>query len=201
MRLVQEADITTKPSDRLTQHKLSLLKQEIAVIKKTVASQTSIFAAITASLPRWQSSSGRDVTITTMPNRHSHSRSKSLAAGAEILNDRKSFTPVANKGSYVSRLPEETAGRWPSDYEHRGESYNDEERYYGSHHHHRSPRMDTSVLDPDEFYKLSPTHPGGFRELLAVECGSFLERRMRDFEEYDYHASVLDDTVRRPSAC
>lgn len=196
-RLIQEANITTKPSDRLTQHKISLLKQEIAVIKKTVASQTGIFAAIVASLPKWQSSSGRDVTIST-PNKHSHSRSRSAVEPIVDTVNRhsrhKSFTAVANKGTYVSRLPEEVAGRWPSDYEPRGESYNDEERYYSS-HHHRTPRMDTSVLNPDEFYKLSPTHPGGFRELLAVECGSFLERRMRDFEEYDYHASVLEDTV------
>ncbi|KAK2060271.1 hypothetical protein LY76DRAFT_676820 [Colletotrichum caudatum] len=58
---------------------------------------------------------------------------------------------------------------------------------------------DTSApLEPmaevSDFYRLPSTDAAGFRDLLAAECTQLLERRNRDFQEYDEQADVLEQT-------
>ncbi len=52
-----------------------------------------------------------------------------------------------------------------------------------------------SALDPQEYYKLSPTYWGGFRDMLATECVRLLQRRSEEFEEYDDYADGLERDV------
>jgi hypothetical protein len=56
---------------------------------------------------------------------------------------------------------------------------------------------DSSDLDrgPEELYKLAATHPGGFRDLLADRCLSLLEKRHREFREFELHATDLQEDV------
>lgn len=48
---------------------------------------------------------------------------------------------------------------------------------------------------PEEFYKLSPTDPAGFRDLLTGDCLGFLENRAREFDGFDLHANDLQEEV------
>lgn len=44
---------------------------------------------------------------------------------------------------------------------------------------------------PQEYYRLSPTYPGGFRDLLAADCLSLIERRYAAFQELFPYAEYL----------
>ncbi|KAI3318826.1 hypothetical protein HD806DRAFT_539853 [Xylariaceae sp. AK1471] len=189
------ADITTKPSDRSMQHRISLLKQELAIIENTVAAQRRIFTAIITSLLKSQSSPAKEVRAirTYSPSMHMSSNPIATSEYGEKV------ASVATEATYVSSPPEEHMSRPPPPYERRGGYGHDENRHLnhdrsGASHYHRSHMVESSLLDPDESYKLSPTYPGGFRYLLAGDCAAFLEKRLRDFEEYDFQASVLEET-------
>lgn len=47
-------------------------------------------------------------------------------------------------------------------------------------------------------FKLAPTDAGGFRKLFAEECFRHVERRKREFGEFRYQATLLEEEVRAP---
>lgn len=60
--------------------------------------------------------------------------------------------------------------------------------------HHAS--YGTSQSNPD--FKLAPTDVGGFRKLFTEECFRHIERRRREFGEFWYHATLLQEEVSSP---
>ncbi len=52
-----------------------------------------------------------------------------------------------------------------------------------------------SIVSPHEFYKLSSTYWGGFRDMLANECRRLLQRRSEEFEQYEDYATGLERDV------
>lgn len=53
---------------------------------------------------------------------------------------------------------------------------------------------DTTQSNPD--FKLAPTDVGGFRKLFAEECFRHIDRRRREFGEFRYQATLLEEEVR-----
>lgn len=47
-------------------------------------------------------------------------------------------------------------------------------------------------------FKLAPTDVGGFRKLFAEECFRHIERRKREFGEFRYQATLLEEEVLAP---
>jgi hypothetical protein len=56
--------------------------------------------------------------------------------------------------------------------------------------------LSTNQSNPD--FKLAPTDVGGFRKLFTEECFRHIERRMREFGEFRYQATLLEEEVRVP---
>ncbi|KAL1877346.1 hypothetical protein VTK73DRAFT_8719 [Phialemonium thermophilum] len=167
--------IATRPSDRSFQHRISLLKQEIGVIQKTVAAQNGVFNSIVQFSSRHQLPAGN---LNTDPR--SRERMMSMYYNRDI-------TPTGRGPRYMALEKKDPY----SDYARRGpreKMYVHRDYYYSG-----GGVQDDWVLSPGEFYKLSPTYPGGFRELLAGDCLSLLDRRIREFGEFELHANDLKE--------
>lgn len=185
-----EVDITTKTSDRSTQQRINFLKQEIAVIKKTVKSQSSIFRAIP--VPRWNTNqpaaprSNRYQEVDVLHSRYKPAGNNNYYASGPAAKHDMGYPSAPEKYSstaphvYISNTTPELRIRERR--EHYNEGYDDK-------------WMNIDDLDQGEFYKLSAVSPGGFRDLLSSECVSFVERRLLDFEEFERHADDLEAMV------
>lgn len=55
-----------------------------------------------------------------------------------------------------------------------------------------------NLAQPSPDFKLAPTDVGGFRKLFMEECLRHIERRMREFGEFRYQATLLEEEVRVP---
>lgn len=55
---------------------------------------------------------------------------------------------------------------------------------------------DTTQSNPD--FKLAPTDAGGYRKLFTEECFRHIDRRKREFGEFRYQASLLEEEVCAP---
>ena len=62
-----------------------------------------------------------------------------------------------------------------------------------------APLPDDDVGPPaKEYYRLSPTRPGGFRDLLTTDCLSLIDRRHTAFNELFPYANYLQEYVASP---
>lgn len=78
--------------------------------------------------------------------------------------------------------------------------YRDDERDYRTHAgwYEEDPYAYHATTQPNPDFKLSPTDAGGFRKLFAEECFRHIERRKREFGEFRYQATLLEEEVRAP---
>ena len=155
---------------------MSLLKQEIGVILKTVNAQSNIMSCISRSPFGNQS----------LPKQAANYDGREQARMAREVRPEvpaQSFDPTS---------------RWKHG-NRQAKPYPDLPFQQG----YRQPGYEMDVDEwaptPEEFYKLSSTDPGGFRELLAAECISILDKRAREFNEFVLHANDLQEEVRNNS--
>ncbi|KAI0843060.1 hypothetical protein F5Y06DRAFT_292046 [Hypoxylon sp. FL0890] len=164
-----ENEITTNNSDRSHQFRITLFKQEVAIIRRVVASQMNVIDKMTITQrPSWGDQTRREKEMLE------REREKSRAEAATA----RSRSYEKQGAAYVDRIDASS------------ESHNA--------HYHRSvlglhgPHF-VPTQDPDAFSKLASTDPGGFRELFGRECRSWLERRDSEFLELDIEASRLEN--------
>ncbi|KAF3055618.1 hypothetical protein GL218_06953 [Daldinia childiae] len=162
-----ENDITANTSDRSHQFRITLFKQEVAVIRRVIASQLNVVDGMTVpQKPYWGDQTRREREMLDKE------REKSKAEAARM----RSRSYQKQGAAYVDKLDAY-------------ESY--------SHNYPRSVSVlpgshFTPAGHPDAFSKLVSTDPGGFRELLGRECKAWLERRDSEFLELDVEASRLE---------
>lgn len=186
VRGFQGNEIATKPSDRSFQHRISLLKQEVGVVLRTVAAQSLIYSAIINSRFKTQLSGSNDGL-------------ELRARGRQLANyDGRDNARPAREARYAGLEMS------PPPYSHVPRNRRDNQQAWAyfeptTRQDHGRPAQEAGVEDwmfaPEEFYKLAPTDPGGFRDLLAAECLSFLEKRAREFNGFDLHADDLQEEV------
>ncbi|KAI2782312.1 hypothetical protein F4815DRAFT_30049 [Daldinia loculata] len=162
-----ENEITTNNSDRSHQFRITLFKQEVAVIRRVIASQLSVVDGMT--VPQRPCRGDQTRRERDMLDKE-REKSKAEAARMRSRSHQKQGT------AYVDKL--------------------DAYENYG-HHYPRSVSIlpgpyFTPAGHPDAFSKLASTDPGGFRELLGRECKAWLERRDSEFLELDLEASRLE---------
>jgi len=102
--------------------------------------------------------------------------------GREHSGPRYDISPSYRR-VHSSPFPERTRLPFRS-YDREPATYYDEEVLYD----------DADVFTPD-FFKVSPTDPGGFRDLLLQECLQHLHRRNREFSEFQSQAVQLEKEV------
>ncbi|KAI0852613.1 hypothetical protein F5Y00DRAFT_176805 [Daldinia vernicosa] len=165
-----ENEITANSSDRSHQFRITLFKQEVAVIRRVISSQLNVVDGMTApQRPYWGDQTRREREMLDKE------REKSKAEAARM---RSRSYPKQGAAAYVDKL--------------------DTYENYGYINNHRSVSVLPSAYyftpagHPDDFSKLASTDPGGFRELLGRECRSWLERRDSEFLELDVEASRLE---------
>lgn len=87
---------------------------------------------------------------------------------------------------------------YPRHYVYARSRYHDNDTSTRTHvgHYEEDPYVyhDTAQSNPD--FKLAPTDVGGFRKLFAEECFRHIERRRREFGEFRYQATLLEEEVR-----
>ncbi|KAI1142915.1 hypothetical protein F5Y05DRAFT_408368 [Hypoxylon sp. FL0543] len=165
-----ENEITSNNSDRSHQFRITLFKQEVAIICRVIASQINVV--------------DRMMTVTQRPGWNDQTRKEREMQERERERLRAEATTARSRSyekqgvAYVDRLD-----AW-------SEGHN---AYYqksapGLHGLHFEPTQ-----DPDAFSRLASTDPGGFRELFGRECRSWLERRDNEFLDLDVEASRLED--------
>ncbi|OTA69317.1 hypothetical protein K449DRAFT_428757 [Hypoxylon sp. EC38] len=161
-----ENEITTKTSDRSHQFRITLFKQEVAVIRRVVASQMNVIDKMTATQrPGWGDQTRREREMLE------REREKSRAEAAAARSRSYEKQGVA----YVDRIDASS-------------------EYHNARYYRSAPGLHfVPAQDPDAFSKLASTDPGGFRELLDRECRSWLERRDSEFLELDIEASRLEN--------
>ncbi|KAI0117112.1 hypothetical protein F4814DRAFT_415281 [Daldinia grandis] len=162
-----ENEITANNSDRSHQFRITLFKQEVAVIRRVIASQLNVVDGMTMpQRPCWGDQTRREREMLD------REREKSKAEAARV----RSRSYQKQGAAYVDKLDAY-------------ESY--------SHNYPRSVSVLPGphfmpAGHPDAFSKLASTDPGGFRELLGRECKAWLERRDSEFLELDVEASRLE---------
>ncbi|KAI1765348.1 hypothetical protein GGR53DRAFT_270001 [Hypoxylon sp. FL1150] len=160
-----ENEITANNSDRSHQFRLALFKQEIAVIRRVVASQSQVVDGMTVpQRPGWSDQTRREREMLE------REREKSKADTVRMMRSHEK-----QGAAYVDRMD---VYEVPNPYYKRSAS---------------GLAGFDPARDPDAFSKLASTDPGGFRELLGRECRSWLERRDIEFEELEVEASRLED--------
>ncbi|KAI1465730.1 uncharacterized protein F4812DRAFT_110004 [Daldinia caldariorum] len=165
-----ENEITANNSDRSHQFRITLFRQEVAVIRRVIASQLNVVDGMTVpQRPSWGDQTRRERKMLE------EAREKLKPEAARI----RSGSSEKQGATYVDKL----------------DGYDSYNHYYNSY-----PRsvLDPPgahfmpVRHPDTFSKLTSTDPGGFRELLGRECKSWLERRNMEFLELEVEASRLE---------
>lgn len=191
---LQAADISNKPSDRSHERKLGLLKQELSVITKTLDGQNRIFDSLDKEF-KPQVMRNEYMASPDNPNigyeytrswvdprsRRETSRFRSSPRDIEI--------PLRSPMHHVE---------YPRHYEYARSRYHDNDTSTRTHvgHYVEDPYVyhDSAQSNPD--FKLAPTDVGGFRKLFAEECFRHIERRRREFGEFRYQATLLEEEVR-----
>ncbi|KAI8965869.1 hypothetical protein F5Y11DRAFT_258925 [Daldinia sp. FL1419] len=162
-----ENEITANNSDRSHQFRIALFRQEVAVIRRVIASQLNVVDGMTVpQRPSWGDQTRREREMLDKE------REKSKAEAARM----RSRSYEKQGAAYVDRLDAYESYNY--------HSYRSVAGYPGPHF--------TPAGHPDAFSKLTSTDPGGFRELLGRECKSWLERRDSEFLELDVEASRLE---------
>ncbi|OTB14339.1 hypothetical protein K445DRAFT_23746 [Daldinia sp. EC12] len=167
-----ENEITANNSDRSHQFRITLFRQEVAVIRRVIASQLNVVDGMTVpQKPTWGDQTRRERKMLD------EAREKLKPEAARI----RSRSYEKQSPAYVDKL----------------DGY---ESYYHNYNINNYPRSIlgppgahfTPAGHPDTFSKLTSTDPGGFRELLGRECISWLERRDMEFLELEVEASRLE---------
>ncbi|KAI1408911.1 hypothetical protein F5Y13DRAFT_204091 [Hypoxylon sp. FL1857] len=164
-----ENEITTNNSDRSHQFRITLFKQEVAIIRRVVASQMNVIDKMTVTQkPGWGDQTRREREM--LEREREKSRAEATTARSRFYEKQGA--------AYMDRIDASS------------ESHNA--------HYHRSAAGLQGLhfvpgQDPDSFSKLASTDPGGFRELFGRECRSWLERRDNEFLELDIEASRLEN--------
>lgn len=87
---------------------------------------------------------------------------------------------------------------YPRHYVYARSRYHDNDTSTRTHvgHYEEDPYVyhDSTQSNPD--FKLAPTDVGGFRKLFSEECFRHIERRRREFGEFRYQATLLEEEVR-----
>lgn len=164
-RAQQENEVATQPSERSFERRINLLKQEATVINRIIAKQRRIFARLSTS---------------------------DLSPGYQAL--------TARGGQYVEREREVERVRMASNEPYR--SYSRAPTVYETYpprdgaHYVRTAPIDGEIgPSAREDYRLSPTRPGGFRDLLTTDCLTLIDRRYAAFSELFPYANYLQEYV------
>lgn len=165
----QENEITTNNSDRSHQLRITLFNQEVEVIRRVVASQLRVVAAM------------------TMPQR----------PGDQTRREKEMLDKEREKSNFeTSRMRSRFLAKQGAAYVDNSDVYGGHQSYsHRSVSGLPGPHFASPARDLDSFSRLASTDPGGFRELLGRECRSWLERREEEFSELDIEASRLETMV------
>ncbi|KAK6948222.1 hypothetical protein Daesc_009986 [Daldinia eschscholtzii] len=167
-----ENEITANNSDRSHQFRITLFRQEVAVIRRVIASQLNVVDGMTVpQRPTWGDQTRRerkmlDEAREKLKSEAARIRSRSYEKQAPAYVDKLDGYESYNHNYNINSYPRSVLG--PP----------------GAHF--------TPAGHPDTFSKLTSTDPGGFRELLGRECISWLERRDMEFLELEVEASRLE---------
>jgi len=157
-----------KASDRSYSHRISLLKQELTVIRGVLAEQASVYSAIAA----WRRVANQQAATRRRGDpRDPRVVEEARARGIEIM-ERGAYNGRRQPAYYASGAA--PRARWDED---------------------DSFVADDPMTSLKEAFMLASTDPGGFRDLLSNECRQLLDRRTRDFNDYESHANTLEDMV------
>ncbi|KAI2633689.1 hypothetical protein GGS26DRAFT_56879 [Hypomontagnella submonticulosa] len=161
-----ENEITTNNSDRSHQLRITLFNQEVEVIRRVVASQLRVVAAM------------------TMPQR----------PGDQTRREKEMLDKEREKSNFeTSRMRSRFLAKQGAAYVDNSDVYGGHQSYsHRSVSGLPGPHFASPARDLDSFSRLASTDPGGFRELLGRECRSWLERREEEFSELDIEASRLE---------
>ncbi|KAB5551293.1 hypothetical protein GE09DRAFT_168424 [Coniochaeta sp. 2T2.1] len=188
-------EVATKPSERSFEHRINLLKQEATVINRIVGKQRRIFAALTPT------------------NCDPVQNFNLIASSAPAPSKKRALEETDYYQSYQAQAPTVTYRERHSEME-RVKSADHVRSYsraptihedYTPHHISRESRRhwggdrevayDNDDVTPaaKEYYRLSPTRPGGFRDLLTTDCLALIDRRYAAFAELFPYANYLQE--------
>lgn len=154
---------------------MNLLKQETSVILKIVGKQRRILTSITVDSHRTNPLLERSALNYEAPSPWSSAPKKRA-----IDHDDYYAVPAA---SYVPhRAYSEAPPRLLA-------------RAHDAHDPYAVTVRDEFTKPPQEYYRISPTTPGGFRELLVGDCLSLIERRYAAFQELWPYVEYLQQYV------
>lgn len=200
---IQAADITNKPSDRLHERRLGLLKQEISIIAKTFDTQYRVLESLEREF-KAQAIRKMDTSFENPNIWSDYSRAwlepRSWAESGRVRPSSRNPEPDKSSVHHVEYYPRQYAWARPryqdNDISNRTVYDRDNRTHVGWYDEDAHAFYDTSQSNPD--FKLAPTDVGGFRKLFAEECFRHIERRRREFGEFRYQATLLEEEVRSP---
>ncbi|KAK3307749.1 uncharacterized protein B0T15DRAFT_522460 [Chaetomium strumarium] len=181
-----EADIASRPSDRSREHRISLLNEEISVVKRVISVQASVFESLFSFAQETETGA-----VNAAPRMHSGNRARDVPGPVRIV-DRVNFRGRHRAGhryhaaEYKPYYPRARAGAV------RSRSYPDEDPEV--HYYYETPTF--GLTDSATHFQLDPTDPGGYRILLLTECIDFLSGRERDFSDFRDWALSLEQVNR-----
>lgn len=200
---IQAADIANKPSDRLHERRIGLLKQEISIIVKTFDAQYRVLESLEREF-KAQVMRKMDTSSFENPNIWSdYSRAwvepRSWTDSGRVRPSSRNPEPGKSSVHHME-YPRQYAWARPryqdNDISNRTVYDRDNRTHVGWYDEDAHVFLDTSQSNPD--FKLAPTDVGGFRKLFTEECFRHIERRRRKFGEFRYQATLLEEEVRSP---
>ncbi|KAG6354803.1 hypothetical protein INS49_003884 [Diaporthe citri] len=184
------ADISNKPSDRLHERRIGLLKQELSVIMKTLNAQHRIVENLENEF-KPQVIKSEYMASTEHPN-IGYEYSKSLVEREPDFSRVRSSSRI-HEGPARSHVHDV---EYPRSYVYDRPRYRDErDREIRTHagYYEEDPYVYHTATQSNPDFKLAPTDVGGFRKLFAEECFRHVERRKREFGEFRHQATLLEE--------
>ncbi|RFU72016.1 mg2+ transporter [Trichoderma arundinaceum] len=164
-----DTDITTKPSNRMYQHRIDLVKQEMTAIKRNLVRQRNIIAML------------RNKTSITDGNfmvRYGEEMPRHMRRIRELDNGGRSEYGGPRRHvpghRYYGGAEDRTAGPGVYDSERVGIQF---------------------LTDLDAASKLSSTDAGGFRSLFLADCANLIEQREYEFQRNTEYAEDLEREI------
>lgn len=196
---MKDNEVATKPSERSFEHRINLLTQEVTVINRIVGKQRRILSAITTSTIDFRRplARRRAVDDDRYPShtltRHNNTREYITTSARE--RDRTPSPPRTYRMSspirdYRTSSPPVQHSRYSDPYAPHADRPHS---YFQT--QPAAIRADDKDVPVREYYRLSPTRPGGFRELLVSDCLSLIEQRYTQFSQLIPHANYLQEYV------
>ncbi|KAL8341987.1 hypothetical protein RB601_005236 [Gaeumannomyces tritici] len=197
-----ESDITTKPSDRYTQHRINLLKQELLIIKRTIVMQIAISGILFPGTSRSGDSWETWAKVSRQRGYHDETTRRLAHNHQPVSRVRHPGPGPASPEGYAMRSHRNHATNYyQSAPARRGErenmyayGYQDEasdgETWTGD---YGAAAADVAQGNVNEYWRLSPTWRGGFRGLLSLDCFQILQRKAQELDEFQIHAESLEE--------